>query len=332
MTKAIFATFSGGSANAPKRSISQLRGQAYLRSFICSSLALDDVHLYLFLAPKPTYKLLSEHLGAFPRLHLLPMTGGSGGPRLQHARYTEYLALIRGPAANVTKLVLADASDVIFQADPFPLITHGLYTAEESASYTLGSHRANAMWVSELFGEATLSALADGHVLCSGLTMGTVSAISAYLELMAAETSQRLTPPRLNELRQRHGRDICRGLDQGIHNVLVRSKLSRLATVLPSGRSVIFHGNEMRCGVDVALNGSRLAYVHGEVPLAIAHQFGRIKGACQRVVRRVLTCRAVDAGGESRRVPSFCRSCAARWPTWLGDDADSWRSSPDRRR
>ena len=29
-----------------------------------------------------------------------------------------------------------------------------------------------------------------------------MSAISAYLELMAAEASQRLTPPRLDELRQ----------------------------------------------------------------------------------------------------------------------------------
>ena len=332
----IFAAFSGGSTNAPKRSRAQLRAQAYLRSFICSVVALDDtVHLFLYISPLPTLDFLSTHLAHHPRVHLLPAARSSGA-RLQHARFSDFLALLRAgaPAANATKVVLTDATDVVFQADPFHLIDHGLYTAEESARYTLGSHASNAMWVRETYGEAILRSLSDSRVVCSGVTMGTTEAIISYLELMVAESAGRLGSARLNELRKKHGRDLCRGLDQGLHNVLVRTRLQATASVLPSGRSAVFHGNAMSCGEDVMMNHTQLVYVtHGlHVPIVVAHQFGRIRGQCQRHVRRMLTCRAdlTDASGSASSVmPQYCDVCSRTWPQWLGDSTNSWRHSAD---
>ena len=170
-----------------------------------------------------------------------------------------------------------------------------------------------------------------------------------YLEHMVAESATRLGVARLDELKRKHGRDLCRGLDQGLHNVLVRTRLSPTTTVLPSRRSALFHGNEMHCDADVVLNGSRLSYAPtvdaaaAPPPIAIAHQFGRIRGGCQRAVRRALTCREeapaarAAATGQSSaaaasaaawwRRPSYCAVCAQLWPQWLGDSADSWRTS-----
>ena len=347
----VFAAFSGGSINAPKRSAAQLRAQAYLRSFICSIAALEEAHLFLFLSPTPTYEFLKAHLGSHSRIHVLPATSQTGGVRLQHARYLEYLELLRvGRVANASKVVLADASDVVFQSDPFALIKEDrLYTAEEAASYTVGSHMANAMWVRETFGETTLQRLAQQRVVCSGLTMGSGAAVGNYLEHMVAESATRLGVARLDELKRKHGRDLCRGLDQGLHNVLVRTRLAPTTTVLPSRRSALFHGNEMHCDADVVLNGSRLSYAPtvdaaaAPPPIAIAHQFGRIRGGCQRAVRRALTCReeapaaraaatvqssaAAASSAAWWRRPSYCDVCAQLWPQWLGDSAESWRTS-----
>ena len=353
--RAVFAAFSGGSSNAPKRSKVQLRAQAYLRAFICSAVALEHVHLFLFLSPTPTYEFLKAQLGSHSRVHLLPASGKSGGARLQHARYVEYLTLLATAAANATKIVLADATDVVFQADPFPLVEHGLYTAEEAASYTLGSHAANAMWVRETYGDATLGSIADRRVVCSGLTMGTARAIRSYLELMASEGAKRLSAARLDELRRKHGRDLCRGFDQGIHNVLMRTTLGSTVTILPSGLAALFNGNEMRCGSDVELlNQTRLAYVARasstaapaaaaaaaagtgagvrgslDVPpsIAVAHQYGRVRGRCQRAVRRSLTCRG--GGRAQASVPGYCDVCARLWPEWLGDAENTWRAFAD---
>ena len=321
----VLAAFSGGSTTSPKRTRAQLRTQSYLRAFICSVLSIKDAHLFLFLSPPPTLSLLSIHLQRHPRVHLLPPTGNSGGARLQHGRYLDYLSLLRRLGPNASKVVLSDASDVVFQSSPFPLIQRGLYTAEESNGYTLGSHPANAMWVRELYGADKLRQVGHLPVLCSGLTMGTAPAILAYLEKMAAEGSQRLTPVRLVELRRKHGRDLCRGFDQGMHNMLIRTRMQEATTILPGAAGPILNGNEMSCGRDVALNGSRLAHGRGtRSTVAVAHQYGRIRGECQQRVRRVLTCRGDNVPSEQ---PAYCQECSRTWPDWLGDASNPWRSS-----
>ena len=319
-TQVVLAAFSGGSNNAPRRTTRQLQAQSYLRAFICSVLAMDGVHLFLFLSPPPTRELLARHLQDHPRVHLLSLEGDAA--RLQHGRYLAYLELLRRLGTNVSKVVLSDASDVVFQGSPFSLIERGLYTAEESRAYTLGTHRPNAFWVRELYGALQLAAVGAMPVLCSGVTMGTGTAVLRYLEMMAEESALRLRPERLTELRQAHGRDLCRGFDQGMHNVLVRTRLRDVTTVLPANGPV-FHGNARRCAVDVAMNGSRLSEALGarSMPL-VAHQYGRVRGACQRRVRLSLTCR----DGNPQAQPPHCGLCSRLWPQWLGDAANSWRS------
>ena len=381
----VLAAFNGGSTNAPRRSRAQLRSQSYLRAFVCSVVANTDAHLYLFVSPLPAFELFAASLGGHPRVHVMRASSASAGTRLQQQRYRSYLDLLRRLAHNASKVVLADASDVVFQHDPFPYVRRGLYTAEESGAYTLGSHPINSMWVSELYGDSTLRSLRGHRVVCSGLTMGTADAVARYLERMVSEGAERLGAARLKELQRKHGRDRCRGLDQGIHNALVRGPLRDGVTVMPSaatsdaneggagerggaaggaagggggggaadgaptalldGAPPLFHGNEMRCAADVALadvdNASELVYAPSRRrpsarsrPIAVAHQYGRLRGACQRSVRRALTCRPAAAHHPApppagSRLPTYCGACAERWPRWLGDATNSWRASEE---
>jgi hypothetical protein len=333
--RAVFASFSGGSTNSPRRSRAQLQSQAYLRAFICSILALsEDVHLFLFVSPAPTQKLLNAHLSSCARVHVLSSTAASGGSRLQHGRYLNYLALLDQLEGNLSKVVLSDASDVVLQSDPFSLVQDGLYTAEEAPRYTLGTHRANTLWVRELYGAEQLRALAEHRVVCSGFTAGTVASTRQYLQAMVNESRARLGSQQLSRLRHKHGRDLSRGFDQGIHNVLVRTRLRPITTIQRSGAwppPPIFHGNDRRCGEDVRMerNGSRLAYASSMLPLppiVVAHQFGRVRGSCQHNVRRALTCRE-PRSREAWQLPAYCRICERMWPAWLGDSSNSWRVS-----
>ena len=80
---------------------------------------------------------------------------------------------------------------------------------------------------------------------------------------MASEISARIGGPRvellrsLERLRRKHGRERTRGFDQGVHNVVVRGQdVVSPPSWLPS-TSLLWHGNEMRCGTDaVVVNGS----------------------------------------------------------------------------
>ena len=336
---AVFAAFHSGNNNAPVRSLAELRAQAFLRALICSVVALLDVHLYLFLSPSGTHATFTKHL-LHPRIHLPPTLGSTVARVLQAQRYQVFLSLLRSPAgANISKLVVVDASDVVFQADPFPHIQHGLYTAEERPAYPLGDHAVNALWVRELFGDGGLHAIAHQRVMCSGVTMGTRAAMDAYLATMASEISARIGGPRvellrasLEGLRRKHGRERTRGFDQGVHNVVVRGQLRGVATVMAAFDGLLWHGNEMRCGTDaVVVNGSlRIragAAVRRPRPSssrspAIVHQYGRLSGDCRQRTRLALTCR-----GTSDAQPPYCALCSRAWPYWLGDVTNRWKAA-----
>ena len=237
---AIFATISA--------SQHVLRSSPFFRAFVCSFLSnVVSARLFLFAHPADTAALLREHLAIHPRITVVHLGQGTTGCSddsstklckvdLQTSRYSSYQAQLQRLLAHGTSpahVALVDASDVVFQADPFsrmrraeangaPTMPPTVYFTEESRDYTLGQQASNALWVRELFGDAMLQRHEASPVLCSGFTMGHVQPILGYLAAMVDEGTRLRASGKVDAMRQRHGHDRSRGFDQGIHNVLAR--------------------------------------------------------------------------------------------------------------
>lgn len=219
---AVYATLS-----APPR---VLESTPFFRAFICSFVAnARSARLYLFTHPPETTALLSAHL-LHPRITILRLE--MDATSFQQSRYASYLNHLRSlAAASPARIALVDATDVVFQADPFDYFAaaesrgerQSLYFTEESRDYTLGQQSSNSLWVRELYGAAELAKLQAEPVLCSGFTMGHAGPLSRYLRAMREEGAALQRAGKIESLARRFGRDQSRGFDQGIHNVLTRS-------------------------------------------------------------------------------------------------------------
>ena len=321
-----------------------LQNQPYFRAFVCSALAAADAHLYIFVSPQQTQRQLAELAASVPRVHVLPNVANAS---LQHARYENYLSLVR--SRGFEKVVLADAFDVVLQDDVFARMdAPGLYVSEESAlSYTLGTQRMNALWVSALYGQETLARLQQLPVLCSGFTAGTRHAVLVYLRRMAEESRWRIVRRVSGEIQRAHGRDVARGFDQGIHNVLLREGWDAATDGAVRPMDVLT-ANAQRCNG----RGSLVQWNHTTARVcrrsgrcfAAVHQFGRLQPeACRWAVRFSLTCRpntrilrlrSHSSGTERQQhqettetLPSYCKLCDTLFPAWLGGSNLAWRSA-----
>lgn len=149
-------------------------------------------------------------------------------------------------------VLLSDAREVVVQRDPFALmwtryygatlvdgarvatagVTHVrqrplLLAAQESVDATVNTEDFNRDWVRDCYGDAGLRLVCAEHILCSGSTLGTTRAVRAYVRAMIA------------------GEDACAalrlptastygGLDQGVHNVLLRVRSAAAWAALPA--------------------------------------------------------------------------------------------------
>lgn len=269
------------------------------------------------------------------------------------------------------RVAMVDATDVIFQADPFVSFSkaesHGehssIYFTEESRDYNLGLQQSNALWVRELYGRSVLSRLQAFPVLCSGFTMGHAASVDHYLSLMREQVQLLERKGLVERLRKRVGRDLSRGFDQGVHNVL-----ARLGQLTANGANLtlhelqlldgpVLHGNGARLGRHFALDKTllrpprhkqvqRLHKDTAQAPsFAVVHQYGKMRPkSMQSRLRRALTCReqlstTPSAGGSSAgsanargdvpdgSLPLYCTRAAlpCSGVTWLGSVA--WNRS-----
>jgi hypothetical protein len=109
---------------------------------------------------------------------------------LKNSMYQRLYEWIQQHKTEYSRLLVTDARDVIFQGDPFKMITKpGLYVTTELASRPLLLKEGtgiNLPWVSCVAGEKGASALANSHppavVLNSGVSAGTTSAVMLWLE------------------------------------------------------------------------------------------------------------------------------------------------------
>jgi hypothetical protein len=127
-------------------------------------------------------------------------------------------------------LLLIDARDTIFQANPFehvPRQTGGgrltaaagagrgnsgiLYFFGENMQATrIGKSKANNKWIRTAYGDEVGNALSSRPIICSGASMGEQVAVEQYLRAMVSEADETGT--------------VLMGSDQGFHNRLYYSR------------------------------------------------------------------------------------------------------------
>jgi hypothetical protein len=128
----------------------------------------------------------------------------------QASRYHNYQEFLGRHGYYYDKVMITDLRDVLFQSDPFatPWPADLVFAQERRR---LGDCTTNRSWVAQAYGEAMADNLRYCMVSCSGTTFGTVHAMQLYLELMINELASRPIP-------------ITSGLDQGVHNYVIRMR------------------------------------------------------------------------------------------------------------
>ncbi|MBC8012428.1 MAG: hypothetical protein H7067_20285 [Burkholderiales bacterium] len=124
---------------------------------------------------------------------LLLRAGGLLLPRNQ-ARFFAYLAFLEDCTLPGDRLLLCDARDLVFQADPFPRLGDGLVLTAEEADVPIVQNAYNARWYKETYGAALLARHGHHPVVCAGLLGGERDAVLDFLERFVAESCRR---PRL---------------------------------------------------------------------------------------------------------------------------------------
>lgn len=121
---------------------------------------------------------------------LLLRVGGLLLPRNQ-ARFFSYLAFLEDCTLPGDRLLLCDARDLVFQADPFLRLPDGLVLTTEETEVPIRHNTYNARWYGETYG-ATLFARHGHHpVVCAGLFGGDRNAVLDFLERFVAESCRR---------------------------------------------------------------------------------------------------------------------------------------------
>ena len=122
--------------------------------------------------------------------------------RFEH--FASTLRRLRAEGRNYTHVMVCDAGDVLFQADPFARVPPNSIVFSLEAGIKVSEQPHNAGWVRNLLADggngslprgstagrpydgcALLDEIGDEIVSCSGATLGTVDAMETYLDDMA---------------------------------------------------------------------------------------------------------------------------------------------------
>jgi hypothetical protein len=174
---------------------------------------------------------------------------------LQSLRYLHYYRHLTDEAVDAEVVMITDLRDVVFQRSPFADPVSGLELYLEDGSERVGQDGSfNTRWLRELYGQEFVDVRRGQPVSCSGVVVGTRSAMLTYLSEMIAGVIWRRLPMGSH--------------DQGVHNALIQT--GRLPTarlianetgrVLTLGRMQAFRTNED--GVLLNADGSIPAVLH----------------------------------------------------------------------
>ena len=173
--------------------------------------------------------------------------------------------LLRSCSTPPDAVLLSDSRDVVFQANPFAVMKNGLFSGQELNSFR--DSPINAQWIRTTYGEAGFDRLCDFPVLCSGVSIGSFTAVFAYLDQFCAEVS-------------RHAVDRRSVLvpiwDQAYHNMILRDHPPLHFTPMPWDSQLSTVG-EVPSEFLVVQDDGQIA-VNNFVP-AILHQYDRHSAA-----------------------------------------------------
>jgi hypothetical protein len=174
--------------------------------------------------------------------------------------FYDYLLKNPGRFANV---LLTDIRDVVFQRDPFEIITtDALYVALENN--TLDGCEYTKRWILAGYDQAVVDEVKPMRLSCSGTTLGPTAHIMRYLKAMVAEI------PKLQ--------DPYHCFCQGIHNVLLHTgQLEPTVRIDNQDGLIMTVGGHMNPTEMQQLHYDKQGYMLGKSDerVHIVHQFDR---------------------------------------------------------
>jgi hypothetical protein len=194
---------------------------------------------------------------------------------VRYRRYLLYLQYLREQGGHFDRVMLADAKDIFFQADPFSWNPQpGVHFLLEEAHVRIGHCRLHRLWMGCQFGPDYVERHAEETVTCSGTTFGDTASILEYLARMVATT-----------MRARNLAKIYGG-DQGIHNFLLQEKLLPRSIVHPNRQAPGLTLGVMRWD-QLQLNSDGLVVDETGAPVPVLHQYDRIPELKQHLLARL---------------------------------------------
>lgn len=197
--------------------------------------------------------------------------------RSVHARrYTIYANYLRARLDRYDQVMLSDVRDVVFQRHPFEGINSPkCHFFLEGSTQTIGEDPTNSRWVRGCATHDEAEAVAACRISCSGITIGGIRAVVAYLDHMI---------DRIRVIPFRVYRKIGHGYDQAIHNLLIHLN--------PDIDGIIVQNNghiaTMALGPRSLYRLDEAAQIHtsaGHQP-AICHQYDRFPEFCAAIEAR----------------------------------------------
>lgn len=160
---------------------------------------------------------------------IVPIADPRAPRTVQTLRYEVYWLMVQNISPHAW-ILLVDARDTVFQADPFVSVprqtdpsaqTGVLYMFGENVDATrLGISKQNRKWLEVAYGDRVANLLADKPTVCSGATMGEQVALEMYIRAMVAESDDTGV--------------VLVGADQGFHNYLYYSHKLKNADAIHS--------------------------------------------------------------------------------------------------
>lgn len=178
----------------------------------------------------------------------------------QASRYFMYDAFIAGCNQTYERVMLADVRDVIFQDDPFrePPVAE-LEVFQEFDSVSIAEESFNRRWIESMFGKSELNRIGHRPIICSGVTLGTLTGIKGYLNVMK------------DHLRRHHEPN---GFDQGLHNYLIYNDMVTDVAINAFGHGAVMHVGIADRESLILDNAKRIVDQQGNV-VPTVHQYDR---------------------------------------------------------
>jgi len=132
------------------------------------------------------------------------------------SRFLMYYLFLKNTDKYYSKVLLTDISDVLFQRHPFDFEyrENSLYSGLEEN--IIAADRLNSRWIAVAFGQQVLSELGHYRVISNGQIIGNQHTVLKYLQYLVHYIIQ-TAYKQIN----------VHGIDQGIHNFIIRKGLIR---------------------------------------------------------------------------------------------------------